>query len=247
MPRSLVAGLLFVTLSTSVTWVQAHQPAEFLEVLKGQPSNLIEHAVDLKSDYDAWKLYSDLEGPHYVSIAVGCMGRKARRSAYLTWYRITNARPSERRQVDVTDLVRGADSRPLTIESAEYLLSPAQRITSGPPDDIPDGLDHYKAYRIVDAEPIQLDVTLSGAVGPANRRLGTPLFLCVAAEEWHHDELFPASHRRDGFVVYEMEDAVLDASSITLMDQFGLNRFSNESSRWLCVRALLPAKAPSTP
>jgi hypothetical protein len=223
--------------------VKAHSPVEFLEVLQGEPSNLTEHAVELKGFFDQQKVATELEGPYHFSLAVGCMGRDAsKQKAYLAWYKIVDSKKEAPRKVAVLDLIRGAKSTPVTIESAEYFLSPAQRITTGPPSEIPEGLDHYKAYRILDAPSRELSVKLVESAGPAKRIVGKPLFLCVAAEEWHHDDYFQASHRRACYMVYEL-DAQDHTNQISLIDQFGLNQFSASKSQWLCVGAMLSTES----
>ena len=236
--------LLIIASFVWVTSVQAHSPVEFLEVLEGKPSTLIEHGVELKSQIDDEKQSTNLTGPHFFSVAVGCMDRTVKTpKAYLSWYKIVDPRKSDRRKLSVVDLVRGADGEPLTIGSAEYFLSPSQRISTGPPSSIPDGLDHYKAYRIVDSRRRELAVNLSGSKGKANRIVGKPLFLCVAAEEWHHDEHLQASHTRACFVVYELDEQV-SSEEISLIDQFGLNQIRSSKSRWLCVSGYMRNKTP---
>ncbi|MDG2222352.1 MAG: hypothetical protein P8L85_13305 [Rubripirellula sp.] len=229
--------LLLVALVTS--WAQAHTPVEFLEVVEGKPSNLIEHGIELKGIFDDEKSMTNLKGPYRFSAAVGCLGRKAeKQKAYLAWYKIVAPKQERQRKVACVDLIRGADSTPLTIGSAEFFVSPAQRITTGAPTDIPSGLDHFKAYRIIDAPSREMDVTLTESMGPPKRRIGKPAYLCIASEEWHHDEFFPATHRRTGFVVYELEPQQ-QSEKITLIDQFGLNQVITEKSQWLAVTASL--------
>ena len=241
MAKSVFLSLLAVVFSFGTAY--AHSPVEFLEVLQGKPSNLIEHGVEIKSVLDDKKATAKLVGPDHFAIAVGCLKRPVKKEkAYLVWYKIAKPKKESSRKVTVIDLLRGADVPPLTIGAAEYFLSPAQRITTGPPSEVPHGLDHYKAYRILDAPFLNLDVTLTESAGPAKRRVGKPLFLCVAAEEWHHEEHFKASHRRDCFVVYEL-DLRDHAEKFSLIDQFGLNQVSASKSRWLCVRARLSANA----
>lgn len=236
----LLSGLIAVAFCASSG--QAHTPVRFLEVLQGEPANLIEHGVDLKGLFDDQKVATDLKGPFHFSLAVGCSGRKVEKEkAYLCWYRIADSRKEAPRRVAVVDLIRGAESKPLRIGSAEYFLSPAQRITTGAPSRVPDGLDHYKAYRILDAPAHELAVTLDESAGPAKRTVGKPLYLCVATEEWHHDEFFPASHVRDCFVVYEL-DAQDHSTQISLIDQFGLNQITCTKSQWLCVRGMVTSK-----
>ena len=83
-----------------------------------------------------------------------------------------------------------------------------------------------------------LDIKLLESEGPAQRKVGKPLFLCVPTEEWHHHEHFPATHPMGCFVVYEL-DPREHSGDISLMDQFGLNQISVSKSNWLCVRAMM--------
>ena len=242
MLKQLVFSLLVSTPLCSVP-VQAHTPVEFMEVLEGVPSNLIEHDIELKSVLDTQRMVTELAGPYHFSLAVSCMGRDVKTpKAYLSWYKIVDPKSEASRKILVVDLVRGDDKTALTIESAEYFLSPAQRITAGPPSAIPHGLDHYKAYRIVGAASRELDVELGKSDGPTKRRVGKPLFVCVPAEEWHHDDHFPASHPQACFVVYEL-DPQDHSGQISLIDQFGLNQIRTSKSRWLCVSAMLSTKS----
>ncbi|NND96231.1 MAG: hypothetical protein HKN47_02745 [Pirellulaceae bacterium] len=235
--RRPLACLLLVAASTAT--VLAHTPVEFLEVIAVEPARMIEHAVDLKSKFDPEKVQTDLQGPVMFARSVGCMGRAANNQpAYLNWFKIVKPAGEPVRELSVLDMVRGDGSKSLKIQNAEYLLSPSQLITSGTPDEIPDGLDHYKAYRIIDASALDRKVTLTNSVGPAQRTLGKPIFVCLAVREWHHDEYFSATHPSDCFVVYEL-DAHDQEQKFSTIDQFGLNELQSTENRWLCVRAAL--------
>jgi hypothetical protein len=116
------------------------------------------------------------------------------------------------------------------------LLSPAQLIATGAPEPIPNGLDHYKAYRVIDAPPIHQQVRLTHSVGPAERTLGKPLYVCLSVDEWHHEDHFAISHPNDCFVVYELDESP-HPQVFSTIDQFGLNELKSANNRWLCVRA----------
>ncbi len=121
-------------------------------------------------------------------------------------------------------------------ESAEYLLSPSQLITTGAPAPIPGGLDHYKAYRVVDASSLDRKIQVTDSDVSDSRRLGKPLFVCLPTQEWHHDEHFPVSHPSDCLVVYELDERE-QTEIMSTIDQFGLNELRSQQSKWLCVRA----------
>ena len=109
------------------------------------------------------------------------------------------------------------------------------------PSEVPVGLDHYKAYRIVDAPALELEVEIKGSVGDGKRTVGRPVLLCVPAEEWHHEEYFPVTHPSGCFVVYELDASEL-SEQYSFIDQFGLNQLGASTSRWLCVRGALSSK-----
>lgn len=232
------ASVLLATLLLHSTGT-AHSPVEFLEVLSVKPVRTVEHTVELKSEFESERVKTDLKGPLHFSRSVGCMGRPAKkRPAYLNWFKIKNPSKGAPRQLDVLDMVRGSERKTLSIQRDEYLLSPSQLITSGVPDPVPGGLDLYKAYRIINASPINRDVTLAGSLGPEKRQLGKPLFVCLPVHQWHHDEHIPASHPRDCFVVYELDEHPHEHKFSTL-DQFALNELQSTQSQWLCVRGAI--------
>ena len=215
----------------------AHIPVEFLEVLSVTPAQQVEHSVDLKSRFDERRVETPLRGPAFFSRAVGCMDRPAKKvRANLNWFRIDQPDEQPVRKVEVLDIVRGSNGKMLSIGGAEFLLSPSQLITTGAPDAVPDGLDHYKAYRIVDAPEVEMSVQLTGSARPSQRRLGKPVYLCLPVQEWHHHEHFDASHPNDCFVVYEL-DSQSHSGEFNTIDQFGLNELTSQESRWLCVHA----------
>lgn len=236
--------LVALFLASFNTFVQAHSPVEFLEVLSVESARPIQHGVELKSKFDDQKIETQLEGPRFFSGSVGCLNRSAKKKrAFLNWFKIVDAPKEPIRQLSVLDMVRGSSNKALTIQGAEYLLSPSQLITTGVPDAIPAGLDHYKAYRVVDAPSLDQQVVLNDSFGPAERKLGVPRFVCLPVRQWHHDEYVSATHANDCFVVYELDEQDHEQKFST-MDQFGLNELETSKSVWLCVRAaLLPTRS----
>lgn len=215
----------------------AHTPVDFLEVLRVEPARPIEHAVELQGKFDSEKVETELLGPQLFSRSVGCLNRPVKSTpAYLSWYKIVRPETEPVREIVVLDMVRGSANKLLKIQAAEYLLSPSQLITTGAPDDIPSGLDHYKAYRVVSPPSLDLDVNLTNSVGPEKRRLGKPIFVCLAVREWHHEEYSDTSHPNDCFVVYELDEHE-HSHSFSTVDQFGLNELQSSKAQWLCVRA----------
>ena len=114
----------------------------------------------------------------------------------------------------------------ITLGQPKYLLSPAQQITSGPPSKIPEWLGLFKAYEITSSE-------FSSEV-----KFGKPVLLCVPTQQWHHEEHTPIPGKGRAFVVYASESRKADGR-VSIIDQFGLNRLSTKSVRWLCLPTTL--------
>lgn len=234
---SIRVGFLFLVLAFGIDHAAAHTPVEFLEVVEVVPVQLIEHDVELKTQLDEGRVASNLQGPVFYSQAVGAMDRGRKEPiAYLNWFEIINRRQEPTRSIDTLDLVRGGSNKTLKIGSAEFLLSPAQRITSGAPESIPEGLDLYKAYRVLDPESVGFELTLTDADGDADVKVGKPLFVCLPTSQWHHEESILPSHPKDCLVVYEISGNV-PKNSYSTIDQFGLNELASGKRRWLCTRA----------
>ena len=237
--KSLLLAFFCILANTNL---YAHSPVEFLEVFDAKPARPIDHAVELKSVFDAARVETTLTGPNFFSRAVGCMNRPVRkRLAYLNWLSIAKPRAEKRHVVSVLDMVRGGQNKQLTIGGAEFFLTPAQVISDGAPDPIPHGLDHYKAYRVLDAPAVDRSVAIVSSTGPSERKIDRPLFVCLPVQEWHHDEYFAATHSDNGFVVYELSNDKDNArkQAVSTIDQFGLNALTLSRSRWLCVSAVL--------
>jgi len=168
---------------------------------------------------------------------VGAMKRAVKRPrAYMNWFAIKDAEPQPKREVEVLDMVRGAASKRLKIGNEAFLISPSQQLTSGTPDEVPEGLDIYKAYEIHGGVSVGLKLDIASSLGNGKATVGKPLYLCIPTEEWHHDETFPVTHKNDCFVVYEIDEQPL-TSTINTIDQFGINELKSSSIRWICVRA----------
>ena len=230
-------GLLFGLLLGNSRSCDAHAPDLFMEVLKCVPTSKIEHTVETKDAVDTARVDTDLSGPDYYSVAVGGLGRPAgSQKAHLLWYKITNPIPAPAKQITCIDVVRGEESDKLEIGSAEFFLNPAQRLANGPPSKVPHGLDLYKAHRVIGEAARKVQIDIAGESKSAKRVFGKPLFVCIPTDEWHHDEYTPATHRKNAFVVYEVDEQPVD-SRFTLIDQFGLNQVTAKKSCWICVAA----------
>jgi hypothetical protein len=240
MPKcSLNVAVVVGLMAAGSTCVSGQSPGEFFEVVAVTPSRLITHEIELKDQFDEQVVEADLEGPKLFSHAVGVGDKSARQPAtYLNWYAITRPTTASTRPLSVRDSLRGGDAYNIAINKPAFLLSPAQRVTTGAPSDIPETLNYFKAYVITNGEQTKREVTLNGAFGPEKRTVLKAAYFCVPAERWHHDERSPIKSAEHCMVIYELKpEEYKDA--ITTLDQFGLNKLEATSSNWLCVPALI--------
>ena len=103
---------------------------------------------------------------------------------------------------------------------------PAKRIQSGPPPKIPEDLNHFIAFAIENPD----DWTVSKAVP------GKPAFVCVPAEEWHHEENYPIKSASTYLMVYEAEGDA-ETPKATTIDQFGINALATAKKQYVYVIA----------
>jgi hypothetical protein len=229
--------MLFCALAYFHATASAGEPGGVFEVVAVTPSPVIEHEVDLKGRFDKDIIETFLKGPQLFSHTVGLgEGDVQDADAYLNWYKIERPVAEPRRVLSVRDPMRGKDVQRITLENAAFLLSPSQRVTSGPPSQIPAGLNPFKAYKIVGSPKEERKVKVIGRFGPGDRVLLKAAFLCVPVEHWHHDVHFPIKNPKACMLVYETLPHQCSVS-ITTLDLFGLNGLKASSGKWICVPA----------
>ena len=242
MKRSSILFLvcLYAALSAAAV-ADADDQLDLFEVVKVTPSRLIKHDLTIQGRFDAERIVTDLKGPEFFSHPVGKHEKRARdRDSCLNWYRITDAKSEPARRLSLRDPLHGSDSYPLRVGSAEFVLSPAQRLTSGSPSEASARLSYFKAYRIVEGPQVNQQVELNDSLGPQSRQVIRAALLCIPVEQWHHDDHSPIKNPKDCLVVYELQPHKHNAK-MSIMDQFGLNELSIESSVWLTVPAEIVA------
>ena len=228
-----------VALACLETTAADRTPVDYLEVFTVTPSRQIDHDVEVKGPFNANAVETLLSGPKLFSQAVD-VGEKAVefKDTYLSWYEITEPKTQPRRVLTVRDAWRGEDAYQITIRNSAYLLSPAQKITSGPPSPLHSGLGLFQAYEIVGNSQEGRQVRLTGNSTSESRTVGRAVYFCVPVEQWHHDEHFAVENGNNCLLVYELKSQEYKSTMSTL-DQFGLNKLETSSSKWLCVPAQL--------
>ncbi len=204
---------------------------------RAEPSKLIKHAVEWNSVIDPRRQETALVGPRMYATELSSEPN-APTAILFSWYEFPPAaeeRPGFKVRVsrDAGDLVET-----FAVGDASYFASQTQRLHEGTPAEIPDGLSQFVVYDILEGASERQNVILSTPSGQTAYEVIGPAFLCVPGEQWHHDEYFAVCDAASCWLVYETE-ATPHASSISTLDQFGLNELKLGAAEWLCVPATL--------
>ena len=225
-----------------------HNPVDYLEVFDVAAGVPIEHDVELECEDILARKSLSLRGPVRFSGSIGCMKKAGPKDrAFICWYKVErDPQPAEQRKIKTLDFLRNGKNLELKIESEpSFLLSPAQYLSAGEPAPVPEGLDHYLAFKVTEEASIGKSVQLTGRLNgekTSQRQVGKAAYICLPTSEWHHDEHFEVSHRLTCFVAYELDRSVKDGTNqkLSTLDQFGLNQLTVQGpSRMLLARGAI--------
>ena len=132
---------------------------------------------------------------------------------HLTWYRAEG-----RDTLLLINYVNQLESTNVVINQAEYLLVPTQKMPHAPPQN----LDHYKAYRIIQPEPIQTTIFLRDQIddlmGPSEPvEFLVPLYFLTPAMKNYEEMYDTVTH----YVAYEINPKKIFQYPYMTIDQFG--------------------------
>lgn len=136
-------------------------------------------------------------------------------NAHLSWYHI-NA-PNEPNRVVTVQNQFGMQT--LLIGNPKALLAPTEKIEPG--SQFPQGLDHYKVYEVLQANPVNQQVNIRDQFVPNEGNVAmNPVFFAVPVEKWHNGNLFPINNTQDHIVFYDKDPINYNFFRNT-QDQFG--------------------------
>lgn len=238
---------LILLCAFQLSLAQAHNPVEFLLLSEAKAGAPVEHAIEVACDKRMKRTSIDLEGPKLFASSVGCKGRKPpEKLVVMQWYEIKNRQGQGKASQKALDLVSSSSQTHTISASPKYFVSPAQQLSEGEPAPIPGGLDHYLAFPVLETQKgastsAGKAVEIVSASGKESRTTAKPVFVCLPASEWHHDESFEVTHERAGFIVYALDRQETQAQEtvVSTLDQFGLNELTISHSQWLMARATL--------
>lgn len=201
--------------------IQAASPHSVVSV---NASNPVLHGLEVKTTVDTDRRWINFRGPQLYSSPD--QKDPSGPPSYLNWYAIRKPAPEPIKTIRLSDQYSGQQSFTVSLQSPAFYLLPAQTITNGPPDEIPDTLDHYLAFRIADVDSLALPEPTPGK----------PAYVCLPAQQWHHAEHVEIKSENDLLMVYEIEPATANAK-VTTIDPFGLNTLTAGEKRFVYVSA----------
>ena len=232
---------LFWGLALSGSAVSSERPGDnvqFYDVIKVKPRDKIDHRVQISDPFNKNLISVRLRGPLYWSRPIGNALHSVRTNrnppAIMSWYTVHQADLQADRTLLLADRL---SARPYKVKLAEpmYLLSPAQRVTTGDPAAIPQDLNYFLAYRIKQGgRPVGEFKKLVIANVP-KRELLSPYFVCLPVEERHHFDHFPVKAKDQLLVVYKATPRSLKGN-VSILDQFGVNVMEMQSSNWIYIK-----------
>ena len=194
------------------------------DVFSVTPSNPVFHGLEVKTAIDAKRRWVSLRGPQFYSAPAAITADAL--PDFLTWYQVRKPDPEPARSIQLTDEFSGEQVFSVTLAGPAFYLIPAQSIRSGPPQEIPPTLNRFLAFQIQQLDP----------AAPIDALPGKPAFVCLPAEEWHHDDHYPIKTDAKLLMVYETKPQTVDPEA-TVIDSFGLNRLTIGGQRFLYVTA----------
>ncbi|MFQ5910971.1 MAG: matrixin family metalloprotease, partial [Thermoplasmata archaeon] len=152
-------------------------------------------------------------------------------SAHLTWYRAYSRAPIRRVEVS-NQLNPGRRRQRLYVKNPEYLLVPTQKEEYR--SRFPEGLDHYRCYRVVRSRPLEARVRLRDQFGEEETVIGRARYFCVPVSK----DGAEIKNSKDHLVAYRIRERVGHRQEIRIANQFtGYHPIvvALTTSAWLCV------------
>lgn len=162
-----------------------------------EPSQHVLHGLDFESVVVTHEIWTRLRGPAFFVLPDS---EGERPNDYLVGYKIENPKPAKTQSIQLSD---GATAE---LGNSAFVILPAQRITTGPPAEIPDDLGFFVAY----------EAEVSGSAETTH--------VAVASSLRHHDEELPVVNENRALLLSSKSMAADNSEAVTIIDHFGLNQ-----------------------
>ncbi|MCS7470685.1 hypothetical protein NZK35_28875 [Stieleria sp. ICT_E10.1] len=180
------------------------------DVVSVTASNPVLHGLEVKTALDAERRWINFRGPKFYSAPQDVSQDGT--PSYLNWYEIRKPPTEAVRTMKLSDAYSGSQSFSVMLGQPAFYLIPTQTIKDGPPAEVSESLDHFIAFRIANVDSLALPEPTPGK----------PAFVCLPAQQWHHEEHVAIKSPSKVLMVYEVE-AKVSEGKVTTIDPFGLN------------------------
>ena len=228
-PAQILAFLLLVTPASKPAFAEDPTPKHavaskqlVLEVTDS--SNPVFHGLEVQAGIDKERRWVSLRGPKLVSMP----DKETDQPVFLNWYAIRKPESEPTKMLTIKDGFSGEQQFRVSAGAPAFFVMPSQRLANGPPAGVPETLNLFIAFEIADPESLELPEPVPGK----------PRYLCLPAEEWHHEEHFEIKDKTACLMVYESVGS-MGMPRMTTIDQFGLNKLTVSEPKWICVPARL--------
>ena len=155
-------------------------------------------------------------------------------TANLTFYGFQQGGSESDRQIRIRDQF---GTRRLIVQESAALLVPTGWGKVPGEVGIPEGLDHYKVYKVAAGSKVSKVVKLHDRLGATEARVLSPKYFAVPAEKIHQGESFPIHNEVAHLVLYEAA-SYTRKQNIQTRDQFASRVLSIVKSDLLAVPCL---------
>ncbi|MDV6034296.1 MAG: hypothetical protein F9B45_30215 [Phycisphaera sp. RhM] len=210
MKRRLRRTLFPAVITVALAMLSRGDAASPHDVVSVTASNPVLHGLEAQTSLDAERRWINFRGPKFYSAPRDLT--QINTPSYLNWYEIRKPPTEAVKTIEISDAYSGSESFSVMLGLPAFYLIPAQTIQDGPPADIPESLNHFIAFRIANVDSLALP----------QPQPGKPAFVCLPAQQWHHEEHVAIKSAETVLMVYEVGSKVSEGK-VTTIDPFGLN------------------------
>ncbi|MEO8496890.1 MAG: hypothetical protein ABI614_17605, partial [Planctomycetota bacterium] len=208
---------------------------DHFKVYKVAPSPGIENEVALQGQFDKEPIKAAVRGPVMFANAVAKnRGEIIDKNSHLNWYSLRQEKEEPKRTVIFRNQFAKGGKQKMIIGQPRFLLVPTKKIHGDDEFPIAKGLDHFKVYEVLEAEPVPERVVLRDQFEREENEATKLVFFCVPVKKEFRDETTEITNERDHLTVYVIKPRE-QKIEIAVSDQLGENKLRITASQFLCL------------
>jgi hypothetical protein len=232
--RSVMYLLFVIGLSCTTSAVAQDFKIDHFKFYKLFAEKRIDTTIAIKGQFDEEAMRSRIVGPWlFANPVINDRGKIRDKNAHFTAYFILDGREPKR---TVTFSNQFGDQKAV-IGRAELFLAPTAKNHKDERFPVSKQLDHFKCYRVEDAEMLNRKVKLTDQFKEEEKNIALrAVYFCVPVEKTHKDRVTKIKNARDHLVLYELKAHTSTPTfDIGTADQFDDPRGEVYTVMWLGV------------